>query len=743
MTSEIIRGNKKQSMTTVKKNNLAQIGYGFISPSFMAEDENEYTIRFLQQQNGNIYRLLNTTERAILLANNNYSSNWDQVFVTDLFIPQQIINTKFYGLVRIDDMSSSSLAYRDLELPTGIYNSTIISSDLGKDVAIHNVNYLAHFIIGDQVMLSSVNEMETSNSAKFGNGLIKDGESESSRIVLELCNENAGRAVIPFDGMQATDAYLWTRFRDDDDLQRRFKELTEQQFSPKRGYYSEVGKGTVIKNSDIIKDVKIGSNAYIKGVNKLKNVTVNSSEEAHTQIGEGCELVNGIIGFGCRVFYGVKAVRFVLSSFSQLKYGARLINSFLGDNSTISCCEVLNSLIFPAHEQHHNNSFLCAALIKGQSNMAAGATVGSNHNSRAADGEIIAGRGFWPGLCVSLKHNSKFASYTLIVKGDFLYEMDIKMPFSLVSLDLAENKLLVVPGYWFLYNLYALMRNTSKFQSRDQRALKNQYFEYDILAPDTVNEMFVGMAEIAYAVGKSYSNIIGAARDFYIDYGTEYLEDPSSTFDRLVYADNIECSKRKVVIGKPKEAFMVYKRMITYYAGTLVVEFLKDKSLEDLLFFIKNHNIERQYFENIGSQLIPQADFKALIANIKNGYFQEWNQIHSHYHHLSKQYAQAKLLHAIASYAELKGIKGVEGWTTDIIVDLLITTQETKRSMMEEIYNSRSKDYANPFRLMVYESYAEMEKVIGRLEDNSFINSQRAELSIFENTLRTILAKIG
>ena len=45
----------------------------------------------------------------------------------------------------------------------------------------------------------------------------------------------------------------------------------------------------------------------------------------------------------------------------------------------------------------------------GQSNIAAGATIGSNHNSRSADGEIIAGRGFWPGLCVSLKHNSKFS----------------------------------------------------------------------------------------------------------------------------------------------------------------------------------------------------------------------------------------------------------------------------------------------------------------------------------------------
>jgi hypothetical protein len=97
-------------------------------------------------------------------------------------------------------------------------------------------------------------------------------------------------------------------------------------------------------------------------------------------------------------------------------------------------CEVLNSLIFPAHEQHHNNSFLCAATVMGQSNMAAGATIGSNHNSRGADGEIVAGRGFWPGLCVSLKHNSKFACFTIIAKSDFPAELNIPIPFSLVNM---------------------------------------------------------------------------------------------------------------------------------------------------------------------------------------------------------------------------------------------------------------------------------------------------------------------
>ncbi|MEJ7685166.1 MAG: hypothetical protein WKG06_46435 [Segetibacter sp.] len=68
-----------------------------------------------------------------------------------------------------------------------------------------------------------------------------------------------------------------------------------------------------------MKDVWIGTDAYLKGANKLKNLTINSGPEGKSQIGEGCEIVNGIIGFGCRAFYGVKAVRFVMAQSFSIK----------------------------------------------------------------------------------------------------------------------------------------------------------------------------------------------------------------------------------------------------------------------------------------------------------------------------------------------------------------------------------------------------------------------------------------
>jgi hypothetical protein len=406
--------------------------------------------------------------------------------------------------VRLGKLEPCYLEYHNLRMPVGIYNSTIISCDIGDNVVIDNVNYLSHYILGNDVVLVNVNEMATTSHAKFGNGVVKEGEEENIRIWLEVCNENAGRKVAPFSGMLPGDAWLWSRFRKDAALQKKLLDFTQKAFDSKRGYYGKVGDRCIIKNTLIIKDVWIGSDAYIKGANKLKNLTIHSDPEASTQIGEGCEMVNGIIHEGCTIFYGVKAVRFVMASHSQLKYGARLINSYLGNNATISCCEVLNSLIFPAHEQHHNNSFLCAALVMGQSNMAAGATVGSNHNSRGADGELIAGRGFWPGLCVSLKHNSRFASFNILAKGDYPAELDIPLPFSLISNQVYQNRLVVMPAYWFLYNMYALARNAWKYKDRDKRTEKIQLLEFDYLAPDTIFEVYRAIGILETETGKSY-----------------------------------------------------------------------------------------------------------------------------------------------------------------------------------------------------------------------------------------------
>ena len=321
---------------------------GWIDPKYLPKGKDKYYIRNQQvatPEGG--WRHLRSDEIERLVMNNNTASSWDTVWVTDTFEPSVIKDNKFYGTVRIGRVSCGALQYHDLRLPVGITGSSIHSCDIGDDCAIHDVHYLSHYIIGAHTMLFNIQEMSCTDHAKFGNGIIKEGEPEEVRVRIEIMNETGARSVMPFDGMIPADAYLWAKYVDDATLQERLGDITQRTVDYHRGYYGEIGERCVIKNSSIIKDVKIGTDCYIKGASKLKNITINSSSEEPSQIGENVILVNGIVGYGCRIFYSCTAVKFILGNNSNLKYGARLINSIMGDNSTISCCDPLKRCSAP------------------------------------------------------------------------------------------------------------------------------------------------------------------------------------------------------------------------------------------------------------------------------------------------------------------------------------------------------------------------------------------------------------
>lgn len=733
-------------MNIINKKPISSLGYGFIAKEFLPKGKNEYHLRNLQNRSGIKYRKLTDAEIKVLEKNANHSDDWSKVLVADEFYPKLIKNCSFYGLVRIGKLEPFFVEFNNLQLPVGLYNSTIISCDIGNNVAIDNVSFMSHYIIGNEVILVNINEIAATDHSKFGNGVLKQGEKESVRIWMEICNENAGRSVLPFNGMQPGDAWLWSKYRADEKLQEKFKEFTDKKFDTQRGYYGKIGDRTVIKNCKIIKDVWIGTDAYLKGANKIKNITINSSPEAKSQIGEGCELVNGIIGYGCRIFYGVKAVRFFMGSNSQLKYGARLINSYLADNSTISCCEVLNSLIFPAHEQHHNNSFLCASTILGQSNMAAGATIGSNHNSRGADGELQAGRGFWPGLCVSLKHNSRFASFTIIAKGDYPAELDIPIPFSLVSNDVSNDKLVVMPGYWFMYNMYALARNAGKYTGRDKRLDKSLIIEYDFLAPDTINEMFTSLQLFRQLAAKAFAEKTNKSipgKDL-LKTGEALLENRKDEIAKLeILAEGFENTRRKVKVVKMTEAYALFKELIIYYGVSQLVHFISTRKIKTWQQLLKAlpAKPERNSWINTGGQLMPEAAVNSLLRNIRSEKINSWDEVHAFYAKKSNEYAADKFRHAFAALLEVLKLTP-KRFTKKLFFQLLEQAVTTKEWLCTGIYASRAKDYTNPFRTMMYETEQEMEKVIGKLSENSFIRQQQQELETFTQRTEEIMVQM-
>jgi hypothetical protein len=709
-------------------------GYDFIPVQFLPSGKDEYWRRNEQLAALSPARLKNSrpptpAEVETLEHNGNTCSNWNNFLVSDPFDPALVRNSAFYGLVRLGTLRPVLLKYNDFCIPAGIRNSTIISCDIGDDSAVQDCAYISHYIIGGGCILSCINEMQTTNHAKFGNGVIKDGEDENVRVWIDVMNEMGGRSVLPFDTMITADAFLWAAYRDDTVLTEKLKQITQDYYGSSRGSYGTVGDGAVIKSCAIIKDTAVGRGAYIKGANKLKNITVLSSPQEPTQIGESVEMVNGIVGYGCNVFYGSKAVRFVLGRNCKLKYGARLIHSVLGDNSTVSCCEILNNLIFPVHEQHHNNSFLIASLVQGVSNMAAATTIGSNHNSRANDGEIRAGRGFWPGLAVTLKHSSVFASFTIIAKGDYPAELKIPLPFSLVNNNIHKNRLEVLPAYFWMYNLYALERNSWKAGDRDLRAIKVQRIETDYLAPDTAEEIIAALSLLEGWLGEagfSPGDMNG-------------VNDPG--YKRLIPCRHMEKSKRRQVIIKPLEAVAAYRQMLLWYAAKTIASFFDSRpeldygGLRKLL--AANGSPRTSEWVNIGGQIAPSFRVDQLRREISADTHRNWDDIHQVYGLWYDEYPLDKARHAWAVLAFLGGKDDAF-----FLKQKLSESVEIRRWISDQIYQTRLKDYRDPFRKATFRNNAEMEKILGKPDENPFIRLAREKDRQYEELTARVIARL-
>ena len=514
------------------------------------------------------------------------------------------------------------------------------------------------------------------------------------------------------------------------------KKETEYGNEKKLNTFGLVEDFAVIKNSSLIKDAKIGSCAYIKGAFKLKNITILSSEDEPSQIGEGVEMVNGIMGYGSKVFYQAVAVRFVIGRNCQLKYGVRVLNTVLGDNSTVSCCELLNNLVYPFHEQHHNSSFLIATTIMGQSNIASGATIGSNHNSRSPDGEIVAGRGFWPGLCSDFKHNSKFASFVLVAKGSYQCELNINYPFSLVSINSTDQAISIIPAYWFQYNMFAMARNNSKFQKRDKRVVKAQHIETDPLAPDTVQEIVESLYRIIKLTARTLKyDDLQKAKDY-----LHQNPDADSTLE------DPRCMKRYgAKILKAARAYKEYRKVAKYFAvKTLVAWYEKStftRPSRDFFDSIQDIELFTEW-QNVGGQVIPTKKIEELFTLIKERKINTWDEVHDFYAQCQNQYEAYKTRYSIWVLEQLYS-RDIGDFTKEITKDILKDVIDVSNYMYDSSVSSREKDYSDYFRTITYKNEEEMLEVVGRLEENSFLKELKEDTDEFIKKLEGIFADIG
>ncbi|MEO6187265.1 MAG: DUF4954 domain-containing protein, partial [Ginsengibacter sp.] len=151
--------------------------------------------------------------------------------------------------------------------------------------------------------------------------------------------------------------------------------------------------------------------------------------------------------------------------------------------------------------------------------------------------------------------------------------------------------------------------------------------------------------------------------------------------------------------------------------------------------------IERSTWLNTGGQLIPEEEVEKLKKDIKSKKINTWQQVHEFYKKEGENFDANKLIHAYTSLLEIENITSRQ-FSSEVFKALLERSIVTRKWMSDGIYESRAKDYKNPFRKMVYENKKEMDVVMGRLEDNQFIQDKLKELDEYQKEVKGLIKKM-
>ena len=431
---------------------------------------------------GLLVRELTKQEIAIMEGRGCRADDWSLVQVAEDFDPFRVRRTHFAGSCVLGRFHGEVEVMPGMCLPTGIYDCTLIDCQVGNDCLLENVRFATHVVIERESVLFDIGSITCSGAATFGCG--QD---------IPLACETGGRELPLWAEVDLTAATLVVRDREQQAQQAQLREAVTQYTKQLTSSVTWVRRGAMIRHTERLHDVYVGSHAELDHANGFERVAVLSSPDEPTRVTGGATVVDSVLQWGVTVGGNAIIKHSVLLEHSAADDHATIEESLIGPNTTIAKGEVTASLVGPFVGFHHQSLLISAFWPEGRGNIAYGAMVGSNHTGRAPDQEIWPGEGTFFGLGCSIRFPSDFsaAPYTFISAGTNTLPQKIEFPFSLLSTPSDEVDPVVPRAYneiqpgWGLYaNAYGIERSELKFKQRDRAT--HHHFKHQILRPSVM-----------------------------------------------------------------------------------------------------------------------------------------------------------------------------------------------------------------------------------------------------------------
>lgn len=313
-------------------------------------------------------RNLTEKEIATLTVYGCTAENWKNIWVHEEFNPKYCAQVHFSGEVHMGKFDKVFDLPGGISKHSGLYNSVFHNCYIGNDVYINHIhNYMANYIVEDDVFIEHTDSIICTGDSKFGNGTL-----------VNVMIESGHRAIPIFEDLSNVMAYLLTFYR-------HLPEFTSKAFEKVDIHIEEllktkfinnirktglshftalglIGKGSHISNSGEILNTITGPNTRIKSASKLSNGTIAGNTEAPVFIGNGVIAEDFIIQSGACIDNGSMISRCLIGQGTIIDKQFSAIDSLFFANCQGYHGEAVSVFAGPFTVSHHRSTLLLAAL---------------------------------------------------------------------------------------------------------------------------------------------------------------------------------------------------------------------------------------------------------------------------------------------------------------------------------------------------------------------------------------------
>ena len=640
-------------------------------------------------KNSREYRVLSQPEIEILKQQGCTSTDWDQISVSNDFLPENIRSVQFSGTVRIGNNTGTVAFSGGIVRNCGIYNASIHNCTIGDHVYIHHIsNYIANYDIGNHVIMENIELCYIEGKTSFGNG-----------IKLSTLDETGGRGVMIYDKLSAHLAYFlaWYKHRHCliVELESKIMEYTES-IKSDRG---NIGNYSAICNCRQIKNVKFGPYSQVFGPTRLENGSVNSNEFAPVKLGAGILIENFIVSSGAEISDGV------IVSNCFIGQGCILGKQYSAENSLFfancqgfhgEACSIFGG---PYTVSHHKSTLLIAGMFSF-CNAGSGSNqsnhmykLGPIHHGIVERGSKTTSDSYilWP---------AKIGAFTLVMGRHYKNTDTSNLPFSY----LIENKddSWIAPGI----NLRSVgtIRDVMKWPKRDRRQdpEKLDCINFNLLSPFTIQKMQKGLVIL------------------------QNLKDISGETTEVFAYRNTLISKSALNKG-----IELYEKAIYKFLGNSVISRIYKCNIqtwEELQECLKPQStIGQGEWSDLAGLIAPKTEISRLILSIEKKEKSSLIEIEKEFKNLHACYYDYEWTWAAELLVEITG-KKLNDLKIGDIIDLIKKWKESVLGLDQMLYEDAKKEFdMNSMTGFGMDGNKvtqklDFEKVRGSFESNDFVN---------------------